>query len=151
MEPKHILALDPGGTTGWAYGLISDGKMGVKSGQEMWNHVDLYDSLTQFNPHIIVCERFDYRKLSANQGAELISREYIGVITLWARQKQRQLVMQMPSEGVGGYYKGDQLKKHGVYLRGKPHANDAMRHLLQWYTFKEGYQYNKEGFYLSEV
>jgi len=155
MEIVKVIALDPGGTTGWAKGLIRDGKMYVVSGQDEWDHFDIFKELSEVTkPDIIVCERFDYRKGGRKQeGVELISREYIGVVRLYALMFPNtpngplQLYMQMPSEGVGGYWKEDaQLKKDGVFMIGKPHANDAMRHLLQWYTFKEGYIYNKEGF-----
>src|SRR4029078_2502464 len=156
-----VIALDPGGTTGWAKGLIRDGKMYAISGQEKWNHIQLYNSLKLSKPDIIVCERFDYRKGGYKQeGVELISREYIGVVQLYVQKEnvklspeplkdytRVKLYMQMPSEGVGGYWKEDsKLKEDGMFMVGKTHANDAMRHLLQWFVFKEGYQFNKEGF-----
>lgn len=157
-----VISLDPGGTTGWAKGLILNGKMGAISGQDAWDHLALYTAIQVFDPDIIVCERFDYRKGGYKQeGVELISREYIGVVELFVQQSNAlsyssleghkrsvKLCMQMPSEGVGGYWKeDDKLKADGMYMAGIPHGNDAMRHLLQWFTFKEGYQYNKEGFY----
>ena len=157
-----VISLDPGGTTGWAKGLIREGRMGAFSGQYAWDHLGLYDHLMLFHPHFIVCERFDYRKGGKKQeGVELVSREYIGVITLYAQQMNLtcdpgsykvRLFMQMPSEGVGGYWAEDKkLKADGMFNVGKPHANDAMRHLLQWFTFKEGYQFNKDGFYRMDA
>ena len=157
-----VIALDPGGTTGWAKGLIREGKMGVMSGQDEWNHLALYEELKHTFPNIIICERFDYRKGGKKQeGVELISREYIGVVQLYVQQQQSRfrpghpyyvdIYMQMPQEALGGFYKSPmKLKEAGVYKPGKPHANDAMRHLLQWWDFKEGFQYNENGFYRLE-
>ena len=158
-----VIAIDPGGTTGWAKGLIREGRMGVTAGQDEWNHIQIYNALDLYKPDIIVCERFDFRKRGVKQqeAANLISREYIGVIHFYVQTQNLKLhstpqssyervslFMQMPSEGVGGYWKEDsKLKEDGVFNIGKPHANDATRHLLQWFTFKEGYQYNKGGFY----
>lgn len=151
-EITKVIALDPGGTTGWAKGLIYEGRMGVISGQDTFNHIELYDFVENMRPDIIVCERFDFRKGGRTRaGVELISKEYIGVVHLYSQVMNIELHMQMPAEGVGGYWKDDhRLKEDKVFTRGKPHANDAMRHLLQWFTFKEGYKYNQKGFYRLE-
>jgi hypothetical protein len=157
-SPIKVIALDPGGTTGWAKGLIRDYKMHAISGQDKWNHLELYNAIELFKPDIIICERFDYRKGGKKQvGVELISREYIGVVELYVQMRDAefkagsgyfvQLYMQMPTEALGGYWKEDsKLKEDNMFMIGKPHANDAMRHLLQWYSFKQGFVYNKHGF-----
>lgn len=159
MSVIKVISLDPGGTTGWAKGLIREheGIMYVTSGQDVWNHLQLYDNLKIGKYDIIVCERFDFRKRGVKQqeAANLISRELIGVVQLYVQQNQPpvtegynvQFYMQMPAEGLGGYWSEDnRLKEDKVFRAGRPHANDAMRHLLQWYGFKEGYKYNKNGF-----
>jgi hypothetical protein len=158
MSVVKVIALDPGGTTGWAKGLIreDEGIMYVASGQDVWNHVELWDNLTIIKPKIIVCERFDFRKRGVKQeeAANLISRELIGVVELYYQLANRlipeenvQLYMQMPAEALGGYWSEDnRLKEDKVFRAGRPHANDAMRHLLQWFMFKEGFKYNKKGF-----
>jgi hypothetical protein len=53
--------------------------------------------------------------------------------------------MQTAAKGKG-YYTNHHLQAADVYTRGIPHGMDALRHLLQWYTFEAGYQYNKHGF-----
>lgn len=151
IDVVKVISLDPGGTTGWTKGLIHENKMGVISGQEPWNHLELYLQLQLMNPDIIVCERFEFRKKASQEGAVLISAEYIGVVHLYQQQHGCELYMQMPTEGLGGFYGKDiVLKENNVFNIGKPHANDAMRHLLQWYTFGPGYKYNKHGFYPLE-
>lgn len=152
-----VIALDPGGTTGWAKGLIREGRMGVTSGQDTWNHYQIYEYLRLFKPDAIVCERFDYRKGGKKQeGVELVSREYIGIVHLFVQRRQPpvihrcvvKLYLQMPTEALGGFWaKDSKLKEDGVFMVGKPHANDAMRHLLQWFQFGPGFRFNKAGFY----
>lgn len=144
-------------TTGYATGIIEEGEpMGVLSGQFKWTEMGLYDNLVSGKPDIIIYEEFDYRpapfysKRESYYKVELFSRNLIGVIELYAQQNPDvKVYTQKPAKGLGGYYKQDTtLRSAGVYKIGKPHANDAMRHLLTWYTFGPGFQYdkNKQGF-----
>mgnify|MGYP001203850632 FL=1 len=140
-----VLALDPGVTTGHAVGIIEDGLMTVSADQVKWSHQDLWDALGNINPDVIVCESFEYRNQS-RAGLVLYSCELIGLVKLLTEMyRSVELCMQTASVGKG-YYSNTLLKKHGVYIAGKPHGMDALRHLLQWYTFGPGYQYNTKGF-----
>jgi hypothetical protein len=153
-----VIALDPGVTTGYATGIIEQGEpMGVLSGQAKWNEKDLYDNLVQGSPDIIIYEEFDHRpQRFYGKGdyykVELFPRNLIGVINLYVQQQFLgicKVVTQKPAKALGGFYKSnDVLKEHGVYKVANPHANDAMRHLLTWYTFGSGFQYDtdKKGF-----
>lgn len=152
-----VIALDPGVTTGYAVGHIEQGKpMGVISGQEAWNELGLYNNLVSGKPDIVVYEKFEsgkdnpYRKIkNRNYDVELFSRNLIGVINLFCMQNNISFYEQSPAKGVGGHFRLDSiLKQASVFKVGKPHANDAMRHLLQWYTFGPGFQYDtdKKGF-----
>lgn len=153
-----VIALDPGVTTGYAVGLIAAGQpMGVISGQFKWNELGLYNELVSGRPDIVIYEAFEsgkdnpYRK-KTNYGydVELFSRNLIGVIRLYCMQHPEiSMYEQTPSKGLGGTFKSlSTLQKHGVHKVANPHADDAMRHLLQWYTTGSGFQYqpNKEGF-----
>lgn len=143
-----VIALDPGVTTGYATGLISpEGKMLVVGGQERWNHVGLYQFLVINEPNVIISERFEFRK-KAREGLELFSRELIGVANLYAQLHMpppHELVMQMPSV-IGGFFSDAQLKKDNLWKEGRGHNMDALRHLLHWYQFGSGFQYNKLGY-----
>jgi hypothetical protein len=140
-----VLALDPGVTTGYATGLIEDGFMKVDSDQKIWNHLDLHIFLITFEPDHIVCETFEFRQKIDK--LELFSRELIGIVQLYIQiHKSDNLYMQSPGEVLRGYFSNARLKEDKVYNRGKPHANDAMRHLLHWYQFKQGYQFNQRGY-----
>lgn len=154
-----VIALDPGITTGYAVGVIeldAVEPMGVISGQFKWDESGLFQELNRSSPDRIIYETFQYRseKMYGKKGAlykvELFPRNLIGVINLYA-QLNTNVKLYTQSPAAGKSYWGDQmLKKALVYKVGSPHANDAMRHLLQWYQFGPGYQFNKEGFtYLS--
>jgi hypothetical protein len=147
---NKVLALDPGVTTGYATGIIRDGFMTVTSDQEVWNHLDLHIFLNGFQPDHIVCERFDFRQKVDK--LELFSRELIGIVQLYVRmhEAENKLYMQSPGEVLRGYFSNARLKEDAVYNRGKPHANDAMRHLLHWYQFKQGYRFNQRGYGIVE-
>jgi hypothetical protein len=146
----RVAALDPGITTGYAKGTIKDGFMKVESHQAKWNHLDLHIFLITFQPNHIVCERFDFRQKVDK--LELFSRELIGIVQLYTQihKIEDKLYMQSAGEVLRGYYSNARLKEDGVYERGKPHANDAMRHLLHWYQFRAGYQFNQKGYGIYE-
>lgn len=151
----RIIALDPGGTTGWVVHDLEDGKpslpLKVSGGQlgPDLHHKELYDLLQiTFEDSLIdgidklqvVCEAFTYRIVRSGgtkmPGINLISKEYIGVARLWVQQ--RSLAYRpawyepMPSVAVGKdpWWNKERLKKLGVYTKGEPHRNDATRHLL---------------------
>jgi len=122
--------------------------MKVEADQQVWDHNGLYKWVAHTQPEHIVCERFEYRMHL--EKADLFSRELIGVVSLYVQERDDvQLYMQMPREVLGktNYFSNEKLKETRVFRPGKPHANDAMRHLLYWYTFKQGYQFNKEGYH----
>jgi hypothetical protein len=143
-----IVAFDPGVTTGYAVGHIVDGTMTVRAGQEVWSHNDLWAQLHLAEPDAIVCESFEYRN-RARAGLILYSVELIGIIHLFCSPSYRTpsvaLYMQSAAKGKS-YYSNTHLQNAGVYERGIPHGMDALRHLLHWYTFGPGFQYNVKGF-----
>lgn len=155
----NILALDPGGTTGFVlYGAETirnpDGKLEWYN--EKWqighmgpgaHHAMLYSSmeLWQATNFIIVCESFEYRRRAADANRDNIvldSKEYIGVVNLFEQQRMQgvtqgaqRVVFQTAATGKG-FWRDDKLKKVGRYTPAMKHANDAMRHLLHYLVFK---------------
>lgn len=155
-RPFRILALDPGGTTGWAYCKYdgnpeldfeyTSGHLGPNE-----HHSDLFEFVTGLarlnSPNDaelqLVCESFEFRQHINHGGAktkvELISKEYIGITTLIAEQLKLTLKFQTASAAKTlipdkGPQANEKLKLVGVY---KPvtswvHAMDAMRHLLRY-------------------
>lgn len=75
----------------------------------------------------MVYESFQFR--SGLPKAVLTPVEVIGVVKEWARQKDWALVSQTPAEGKF-FFTDDRLKAMQLWKPGKPHAMDALRHLL---------------------
>lgn len=151
-----VHAFDPGITTGYASGIIDNGKLGVVSGQAKWRELELYQQLKFSSPDIIIYERFEYRSQRAYNvdNAELFPRNLIGVINLYVQEREgsdnplHAVALQMPAQVLGKqcYWTDKRLKDAKVYKVANPHANDAMRHLLYWWQFGSGYQFNTNGF-----
>jgi hypothetical protein len=146
-----IVALDPGGTTGWASyaGARLDGftlpvgRNGFNSGQigPGEHHKTLYDFLCfeQTQEFYVVSESFEYRQNQQNQQrttVDLSSKEYIGVAKYFVQERMRggKLVEQTAGK-VKPFWTDDKLKKLGLWNSGQKHANDAMRHLVHYMVF----------------
>lgn len=150
-----VVSFDPGITTGYATGRIDDGKLGAVSGQAQWNEYTLYVQLKLLSPDIIVYETFEYRR--GQDRAVLFSRNLIGVINLYIQERAHLAELhnthdpvvgytQTPAQGKSGQFSDKVLKEAKMYKTANPHANDAMRHLLHWFTFGGGYKYNTNGY-----
>jgi hypothetical protein len=145
-----ILALDPGGTTGWCKHVLRSagvalGTSGAQEGERAWaggeltgddHHKTLWKLLTSELPDVVVYEAFNYqiRKSQGTQmpGVHLISREYIGVAQLWCQLTGKEIVKQQPSVIGLTWVKDPSLKALGLYNSGEKHRNDATRHMLYY-------------------
>jgi hypothetical protein len=154
---KRIVALDPGGTTGWAMWQDTPMKFdppldhftcGQIGPQE--HHEDLYAHLEflQTSEFILICETFEFRQqdVEIRMGINLMSREYIGVAKLFAAQRMSSpVVLQspglaksfIPDKKKNGMEANAKLKAMGLYVPGSPHAMDAMRHLIYYMVNRE--------------
>lgn len=154
----RIIAIDPGGTTGWAqHTMFMDqitnpmvdiaGAINVGFYKDE-HHGYLWSNLYEFNPDVIVYERFDYQIRVDSEGNErqkidLSAKEYIGILKLWAAQHSKcKLVpqQQYKDKGYGNpssQWTDDKLKHLGLYHPGTDgeHMNDAQRHLLSYIVF----------------
>jgi hypothetical protein len=149
-----IIAFDPGITTGYAQGILKDDidePMYVTTGEGKWSHMDLWKFCNGYTPNFIIYERFLARHSRYRQGVELKSREMIGVLELYCEMYASSVVLQNPMKGGksstfdnvnSSYFNDERLKKDAIYKSGKPHANDAARHLLYWYWFGSGGQFD---------
>jgi rhodanese-related sulfurtransferase len=136
----RVVALDPGGTTGWSRwsdnGGISWGQIGPRAHHldlEKFLHQSLYVDDYVGNKLVVVCESFQNR---ANAAAELVSLEYIGVVRLFSQKTNTRLIMQDPGN-MKEWCKHDgekyaKLKANGWYVSGQPHATDANGHMLKY-------------------
>lgn len=136
-----ILAIDPGGTSGFAFW---DSKHREFEGYpyKPWEipevaqvpQASIWDALENSRPDILVVETFTYRQ---KVKASLAAAEVIGVIKEWARQKRVPVHWQTPSQGKD-FYDDDRLRQYDSFHHGLVHANDATRHLLYFLEFGEG-------------
>lgn len=147
-----ILALDPGGTTGWAMMEDSEEPLGLEHEQtwpgvsmvvrhnRAWtrgqlgpepHHSDLYALLELAHTEhdfTVVCESFQYRNQS-RPGLVLDSVEYIGITKLFAADRNVKLTMQTASVAKT-FVSDDKIKKLDLWYPGWRHSMDATRHLL---------------------
>lgn len=146
-QMRYMLALDPGGTTGYCRASYNGDKLTLTPGQERFTERELYDFIRSEIPaeeegdFYLIYEKFHYRN-RARPGLDLTPTRLIGVIELICQTEGFNYFPQMPSEGMG-YWTDDQLKRFSVYVKGLQHGRDAMRHLLQWWQFKYGFQFHK--------
>lgn len=131
-----IIAFDPGVTTGYAWASVRDTWEFGGSGQHKFNRIELWGLLLSLEPKYVVAEAFEYRRHS-RAGLVLESRNVLGVLELWCELNGKKFSTQSASEGKG-YFTNARLKAEDVYQPNWPHANDAARHLLHFFTFKEG-------------
>jgi hypothetical protein len=148
MSLPSILALDPGGSTGYfwrgpkkvpVYGELPPGIDG--------HHLALWKLLVECEdesrrhdsdaPFYIVCERFDFRKDDQRRDKiDYISREYIGVVRLYKKTSDHRVILRMQgSSEAKAFWTDDKLKRVDMYYTKSKHARDATRHFLYYVTF----------------
>jgi hypothetical protein len=140
-----IIAIDPGGTTGWATYDNQLGEPRWRCGQmgPADHHIELMAMLETWHTQdfVLIGERFDFRG-DDRSDINLMAREYIGVMKLFAQDRGVDVVWQWPFEGVGtkSFIQPSNLRNLGVWVAGGAnkwiHAMDAYRHLLYYMTAK---------------
>lgn len=149
---KKILALDPGGTTGWALyqdmtveGDQYDCPPAIMSGDFYTigqigpeeHHGRLWHLFQHQQPTMIVCESFEFRQFDGHRtGIRLDSKEYIGLVKLWRELEGTPVVFQTASLGKT-FCTDDKIKALNLWTPGHKHAMDAMRHLLTYMVQRE--------------
>lgn len=134
-----VTAIDPGGTTGITVVNKTNREVQLHCYQEKLSCRDFYlwlrDAVSATDYYI--CESFEYRQ-RARAGLDLTPAHLIGVVMAFVPENK--LYMQTAAQGKG-HFSNDKLKKLGIYIPGKEHAMDSLRHFMQWYTFGAGYRY----------
>jgi hypothetical protein len=131
-----VVALDPGGTTGWASYDLDTEQMERRQLGPGKHHGELYATLCVEMPDVLVVEDFRYRQ-QAN--AVLVSVEYIGVSELFvAMYPDVELVRQGSDIAHGsGTWDDDKVKKLNLWIPGQRHAMDATIHLLHFLSLNK--------------
>lgn len=141
-----ILAVDPGGTCGFAYTYcdeIDDSTTCLPFAEQLppqeflvWAHSSVGD-LTVVPDLELVVEKFTITQRTLTNSPQHDAIEVIGALRYLMRAyREAELVMQQPAE-VMRLFSDTRLKELGWYRPGKVHANDALRHL--------GYRLAKRG------
>lgn len=148
MSDLRVLSLDPGGTTGYCYAQMQEGRLLLTPGEDRFTHLDMAAVLESFIQKVqgkhVVYEGFDFRN-AVRKGTDLTPVELIGIIKLYQGQYEPMVSFyeQRPSaQGAKAFFNNDRLKELGVYwAHGKGHARSATAHLLYWLNFGAGSQY----------
>lgn len=131
-----IVAYDPGRTTGVAIlnGRASPGEERILTFQQPDHHGDFWQDLHALGPDEVVYERFQYQR---RPNVDLYPVEVIGVIKLYCVTEQIPIKEQTPAQAKNLWTDG-KLKKLDLWEPAKPHAMDALRHLLYYLTITKG-------------
>lgn len=135
-----IVAVDPGGTTGFSFveyddetmELVSEPQGGQFEPQEFYEWLAPLTVSWGFLLHLVV-ERFTIsnRTLKVSRAGSYDALEVIGVCRyLSKRDCGRDLEMSQPAT-VMNLFPDKWLKERGWYIPGKGHANDSLRHLAK--------------------
>lgn len=139
-DAYQVLALDPGGTTGWAIFQVHPDAMGgdpdfpVMDNVEWWTAGEIEgeqpDQLDQLVALInewpaarLVTEQFKVRSIQA-----LLDPAEINAALKWA-VRPRYFVFQNPDMAMKTVT-DDRQKSWGYWIPGKPHARDAVKHAI---------------------
>lgn len=139
-----ILAIDPGGTTGFAWGYIEDHKLTVAPAEERvegWELFTVLELVCRGHKHKewhIIWETFEYRYHS-RPGLDPTPIKLIGIIELFQswHDTETKFWPQTASQGLGSV-PDQKLKDLGLWFKGKGHGRAATKHLLRWCSFGYG-------------
>lgn len=139
-SPSSLLALDPGETTGWAlfcHGMLVDAGQTNKHKEIDPAVVELQTLFHITRPVCVVIE--DYRvyahKAKSHSWEALHTPKLIGAIQALCTLAKAEAVLQMASSKQ--FVTNDKLRTWRMYLRGRPHANDAIRHGCYYLLFNK--------------
>lgn len=139
----HVWGFDPGETTGWCHLSVHDGEVGIfNSGEADHNQIGnmLFDNqaLKAAIQHPVLEVVFIVEKFVMNSKISQSpwSLETTGLIRYFANHYHIPLEIQTPSQ-VKNLIKNDVIKRAGLYVPGRPHAMDSVRHALYYLTVKK--------------
>jgi len=125
----RILAVDPGGTTGWV--TYDTDTEEFRSGQEADRHefCVLAAEALHFGVGTVVCEDFRITVQTAKKSQQPDALKIIGTTEYLATIEGAAFVLQTPGDAKR-FSTDTRLKKAGFWTPGRRHANDAARHLF---------------------
>lgn len=152
----RVLAVDPGGTTGWAF---RDDRGEVRWGQVPGGLEGFVDTMTfgsdfeassvfepvHYNtPTVLVIERYTIQERTTKFSRQMDAPEIIGHLKGLARKLDIEVVMQQPAQAKR-LFTDDRLRQFGWWAKGEEHARDALRHLGYYLATKRLIRLTKPG------
>lgn len=129
--PTTVLALDPGGHTGWAIYDNGHFRSGEFTGPFEEQALKLCDLFYYNNPAQVVCESYTITQRTAKLSQQHEAIMLIGMTRWFVNRAHTQLAMQTPATAKS-FATDAKLKVMNWYRSANGHANDAARHLLTW-------------------
>ena len=140
MNESHVLAVDPGGTTGWAMSAqagLAEPMLVVHGEADFLTFLDVLDSLfarsaDEGRPTEIVAERYVITPRTAKLSQQTTALEVIGVLKYFANRYDVLMTLQTPADAKR-FATNDRLAAREWLQRplaANDHANDAIRHLM---------------------
>lgn len=130
-----VLAVDPGGTTGWAR--YSPATLQLVRGQESpeeflrWSEHSVEEWTAAGLDVVIVAEKYTITPDTLRKTRQYDALYTIGALAHFARKFECEFVLQTPAEAKG-FTSNARLAELEIYSKGEDHANDALRHLILW-------------------
>lgn len=133
---KHLITVDPGGTTGFGYATLSNGHI-----DNTWFDQDadsgrflgwVWDELHEYDPAdvIIVCESYIITAETLRKSRQTAPLEIIGALRWMSEYLGASFELQQPAQAKR-LATDARLKAIGWWNKStKDHANDAARHLF---------------------
>jgi hypothetical protein len=152
IEPFSVIAFDPGGTTGIAYAHYDGEEIHYQTGElgphehhdELWNVLEHWHHEVELpgnNKHLVT-ESFEFRQNLQKKNVELISKEYIGIMKLFAINAKIKYFERNASQAKS-FVSDEKLDRLGILEVPKHpnrHRNDALRHLIMYLVVNLGIQ-----------
>lgn len=127
----RIIAVDPGGTTGYcSWSDEDEGEPEFSAGQEASRNgfIDMVQRRAMWTD-VIVCEDFRITMQTAKKSAQPDALKIIGALDYLAWKYGAKFVLQTPADAKR-FGTDVRLRKAGFWTPGRRHANDAARHLF---------------------
>lgn len=133
---RHLLAVDPGLTTGLAVWDIPQYEDELKGPRATELDVEqLYRLLTQLllegaYTYTVVCEAYTISERTMKNTRQNWSLEIIGVLKYMCWLRGHIFAPLQSASAAKSFATNERLKGCGWYIPGRGHSNDALRHLL---------------------
>lgn len=129
----RILAVDPGGTSGWAETTVENPIGDLTYGQlepsAMAAHLRAFVNGAHSEDRRLVMERFSITAHTARKTPQLDALELIGLGKYLAEWHDVAFVLQDPADAKA-FAHNAALRRWGIWVPVQDHARDAVRHLV---------------------